>query len=190
MSVETRFGNGAIKRNSILKTVGIAVFAALFCVGCGDKDEDKYIITFMANGGTVTPERATTDADGRLMSFPTPERDGYTFVGWYSSTDYNFQITANRSFDGNTTLYARWTPTIYVINYGLNGGYTNYLNNLVTTYTIESATFTLAKPDKTGYIFLGWTGTNGELPQTSVTIAKGSTGDRDYHANWEPEPEP
>jgi len=58
----------------------------------------------------------------------------------------------------------------------------------VLTYTIETATFTLTRPVKSGYTFSGWTGTNGETPQTFVTIPKGSTGDRDYHANWEPEP--
>ena len=44
--------------------------------------------------------------------------------------------------------------------------------------------FTLRNPTKTGYTFIGWTGSNGTIPQTTVTIAQGSTGNREYTANW------
>jgi len=36
VGAETRFGNGAGKKNTIIKSVGIAVLTALFCIGCGD----------------------------------------------------------------------------------------------------------------------------------------------------------
>ena len=188
MSVETRFGNGAIKRNSILKTVGIAVFAALFCVGCGDKDEDTFTIIFDSNGGTVTPGSGTVSDGGTLISLPTPERDGYTFTGWYLfSTGSENQVKIDKRYYSDQTIYAHWAPITYAINYGLDGGSTG-ISTVVTSYTIETATFTLFRPNKSGYIFLGWTGTNGTTPQAIVTIVKGSTGDRDYNANWEPEP--
>ena len=46
-------------------------------------------------------------------------------------------------------------------------------------------TFTLNNPTKEGYTFIGWTGSNGEIPQITVIIEKGSTGDLSYTANWE-----
>jgi uncharacterized repeat protein (TIGR02543 family) len=42
----------------------------------------------------------------------------------------------------------------------------------------------LNNPTKTGYTFAGWTGTNGTTPQTAVSVSLGSTGDRNYVANW------
>ena len=53
-----------------------------------------------------------------------------------------------------------------------------------TVYNIESKTITLLAPEKEGDIFIGWTGSNGDEPQLTVTIPKGSTGERYYIANY------
>ena len=53
-----------------------------------------------------------------------------------------------------------------------------------TTYNVETATFSLTNPTRTGYTFAGWTGSNGNTASTSVSIAKGSTGNKSYTANW------
>ena len=39
-------------------------------------------------------------------------------------------------------------------------------------------------PTRDGYTFMGWTGTGLDIPQKSVAIAIGSTGNRSYVANW------
>ncbi|MBQ2594707.1 MAG: SUMF1/EgtB/PvdO family nonheme iron enzyme, partial [Candidatus Riflebacteria bacterium] len=70
----------------------------------------------------------------------------------------------------------------YNIDYMLYGGLTDPENP--KTYTNASETFTLTNPTKPGYTFIGWTGSNGDVPQTTVTIAQGSTGDKAYTANW------
>ena len=54
------------------------------------------------------------------------------------------------------------------------------------SYTYETATFTLKKPIRAGYTFAGWTGSNGNTPQTTVTIPAGSHGDKTFTANWTP----
>lgn len=53
-----------------------------------------------------------------------------------------------------------------------------------TSYNITTNTFSLSNPTKTGYTFAGWTGSNGNTKQTSVSITKGSTGNKSYTANW------
>ena len=70
----------------------------------------------------------------------------------------------------------------YSIAYNLDGGVFEEVQP--TTYTNVTDTFTLGIPSKENYIFLGWTGTNGTIPQTDVTINKGSMGDQSYTANW------
>ncbi len=69
----------------------------------------------------------------------------------------------------------------YSITYDLNGG--SAVGN-PTSYTEETATFSLNIPTKTGYTFTGWTGSNGSTPQISVSIQKGTTGNLSYTANW------
>ena len=53
------------------------------------------------------------------------------------------------------------------------------------TYTIETPTFTLTNPTKTGHTFKGWK-LNGEGDaMMEVTIAQGSTGHLAYTATWQ-----
>lgn len=62
---------------------------------------------------------------------------------------------------GNKSYTANWTPINYTITYNLDGGTANNK----TSYNIETATFTLSNPTKNGYVFVGWTGSNGTTPQ-------------------------
>ena len=66
-----------------------------------------YTVTFEANGGSVTPTTATTAADGKLTSLPTPTRSGYTFNGWY--TEDGAKVDTAYVFGTDTTIYAQWT---------------------------------------------------------------------------------
>lgn len=83
---------------------------------------------------------------------------------------------------GNRTYTATWTPVNYTISYDLNGGAVTVSNP--TSYNIETPTFTLNNPVRLGYVFVGWTGSNGTTPQKAVSVYKGSTGNKSYKANW------
>ncbi len=111
---------------------------------------------------TATSAGDTTDVT-LCISFPADIEPGtYTVTGAYAQQVINYTITYDLA-DG--TL-----PT----------GSTN-----PTTYNVETNTFTLINPERTNYTFTGWTGSNGTTPQTTVTIAKGTTGNLSYTANWE-----
>lgn len=70
--------------------------------------------------------------------------------------------------------------TKYNITYNLDGGTASN----PTYYYSDMMTITLNQPTKTGYAFTGWTGSNGNTPQLTVTIPTGSTGDKSYTAHW------
>lgn len=76
-------------------------------------------------------------------------------------------------------MNAQWKKVTYTISYTLNGG---SISGQKTIYDVETATFTLPQPTKKGYTFVGWTGSNGTTPQKTVSIAKGSTGNKTYTA--------
>lgn len=67
----------------------------------------------------------------------------------------------------------------YTISYNLNGGTATN----PASYTM-SDTITLTNPTKPGYSFTGWTGTGLSAASMNVTIPAGSTGNREYTANW------
>ena len=70
---------------------------------------------------------------------------------------------------------------LYPITYDLDGG---SIVGQKDSYTVDTETFTLPIPTKEGYTFLGWTGSNGSVPQTSAAIDKGSIGSKSFKANW------
>ena len=145
----------------------------------------NYTIKYDLDGGTVTKNPATYNIETATFTLNNPTKTGYTFTGWTGSNGATAQstVTINKGSTGDKSYKANWIPTNYSIAYELNGG-TDPGNP--ATYNIESETITLSNPTRTGYIFSGWTGSNGTTPQTSVTITKGTTGDKSYTANWTP----
>jgi len=123
---------GNTRNKAIFKVSIIAVFAALFYVGCGDKSTDEgepvyYTITLDADGGTVTPESVTArqchDCNWAAVSLPTPTRDGYAFRGWYTEKSGNGgEVTDMILLPRDTTLYAHWTFAHYTITFDAHGG--------------------------------------------------------------------
>ena len=148
-----------------------------------------YTVTFDQQGGNGGTTSATATFDANMPAATMPTRTGYTFQGYYDATSggtlyYNADGTSARTWNKTAaaTLYARWTINTYTIVYDLAGGEVATANP--TEYTVETATFTLNNPSKDHSDFLGWTGSNGDSPQLEVSIAKGSTGDKNYVANW------
>ena len=145
----------------------------------------KYI-TFNANGGTGSMSKDTIENSG-ILPANTFTREHYTFAGWATSANGavayadGAAITATLSSKGPVTLYAVWNQVDYNLSYELNGGTASN----PTTYTVETPTFTLNNPTRDDYTFVGWTGSNGEELQTTVTITVGSFGDKSYTAHWE-----
>lgn len=145
-------------------------------------DRKKYTLTQNINSDTETTKTSTIYYEG-TQNIPTPTKTGYKFDGW--------KVSGNGSkMDGNTftmgdadaTITAKYTPIDYTISYDLQGG---SISNQPTSYNINTDTFSIPQPTKKGYTFIGWTGSNGNTPQTSVTIKKGSTGNKSYKANWQ-----
>ena len=94
-------------------------------------------------------------------------------------TNYTYARLAQNNVKGYFTPYHN--SNAYTITYVLDGG----THENPTTYYEDTRTFTLENPRKIGYTFIGWTGSNGEIPELTVTIPTGSTGDRTYIANYE-----
>ena len=142
----------------------------------------EYTITLDLNGGSGQEKviYTITDEDFEL---PTPTRNGYEFVGWTGEriTTPQTSVKIPRGSTGNKAYTANWQVIKYTIITLLEGG--NAGSSGAYVYTVEE-TFTLPTPTRTGYTFWGWTGEGITKPQPSVTIPRGSTGDKTYIENW------
>ena len=144
-----------------------------------------YTVTLNAGDGTINSGNVTSYTYGVGATLPTDvTRTGYTFKGWYDNENLTgSSVTAIGGTEmGNKEYWAKWEINQYTITYDLAGG---TVEGNPDTYTVEMDTFTLKNPTRPGYTFTGWSGTglDGENNMT-VTIPKGSTGERRYTAHW------
>ena len=116
-----------------------------------------------------------------MGSLPASSRLGYALNGWWDDESGD-EITSGTEVKGNATYYAHWNSVKYQITYELRGG---IVSGNPSKYAIDTPTFTLNNPTYQGRTFIGWTGSNGNTPQLSVSIPKGSTGNKSYAANWD-----
>ncbi len=146
---------------------------------------NNYTISYDLAGGSVASVNPTSyTIETTTFTLTNPTREGYTFAGWTGTglASATTTVTIAEGSTGGRNYTATWTPVDYTITYELAGGSVASANP--TSYTIETATFTLTNPTREGYTFAGWTGTDLDAATTSVSIAQGSTGNRSYNATW------
>jgi len=114
---------------------------------------DEHTLTLKPNGGTVTKEEINVTYDEFYLGLPTPEKEGYTFVGWFIG-DIQIKNGDKVTITGNATATANWTANTYTIKYELNSGTAG--TNAPTTGTYD-ANVTISNPTRAGYTFAGWT---------------------------------
>ena len=67
--------------------------------------DKKYTVTFDSQGGSHVSSQ--TVKEGTTISLPTPTRDGYKFLGWYTEATGGSKVTS-LTVTKNVTLYAHW----------------------------------------------------------------------------------
>jgi len=146
---------------------------------------NQYTITYDLDGGTAegNPDTYTVETDAFTLKNPT--RPGYTFTGWSGTGltgEDNLTVTIPKGSTGNRSYTAHWSLNTYSITYDLDGGTASGNPDF---YTVESSTITLNPPTRTGYTFIGWSGTDlSGSDNLTVTIPTGSIGNRSYTAHW------
>ena len=65
-------------------------------------------VSFDGNGGSVDTPRVTRTAGAAIGSMPTPEAEGYEFVGWFTAKAGGTQVSASTKVTANVTYYAHW----------------------------------------------------------------------------------
>ena len=141
----------------------------------------QYNTTKTINGTTCyyyTNSSLTTCLSGGY-NINKPSKTGYSFKGYYTSTNGSGTNYVNSSGTfinnayktiGDKTLYALWTPNTYTITYNANGGSGAPSSQSYTYDPNGNIYLSSDKPSKTGYTFMGWS------ENSSATSASFSPG--------------
>ena len=144
----------------------------------------NYAIEYDLDGGTLEKENPNTYTIESNIILNNPLKDGYKFIGWESeNSEISKNVIIPKGSIGNKKYKAHWGIESYTIEYNLDGG--TLAQDIPESYTMFDDTILLGSPEKVGYTFIGWTGSNGNTPEMNVTINKGSTGNKSYKANYE-----
>lgn len=157
----------------------------------GDDEDDKRVLTFDTNGGTMeTTTVVKSKGETVDLSEYTPSKSGYKFKGWYSDSSLSKSVT-KVTLRENTTVYAKWekestggggggggTVTAYKLTFDTNGGTEIKAISKTKNSTVDLSQYTTEKED---CVFEGWY-TDEELTQkvTSIKI----TADTTVYAKW------
>ena len=150
-----------------------------------DTSDGKVTVTYVSNGGSGVASVRT--ALGELLEEPeAPMRTGYVLEGWYKesslTTRWNFDVD---KVTQKMTLYAKWTPAEYKIQYMF--GDTEITGLEPESYTYGKKVSVLPTPVIEGYHFDGWY-SDKYFSKEVTSILPGETGTKILYAMCETDP--
>jgi uncharacterized repeat protein (TIGR02543 family) len=144
-------------------------------------------VYYYPNGGSAVSSEARRTTSGEIFLPTAVTRAGYSFQGWYDSTNV---LTRTKLGDAsarftptqNTNVYAGWSANDLSVTYNSNGG-SSVSGSTTTTDTTVSAAPT--PPTRTGYSFAGWFAASN-LSGTAITFpyTHGQTANFTLYAKW------
>ena len=147
---------------------------------------NPYIMTFDANGGSVSTSSKEGTVDAKIGDLPTPTRNYYTFKGWFTAKSGGTQITKDyvQKTDSAITVYAQWTAGTYTITLNVNGG------SCSTTSLKGTVDVSIDLPDPTRdyYDFKGWYTAASGGTKVADPYKQSTTDNKTFYAQWNPQP--
>lgn len=143
------------------------------------------LVTFDPNGGYLQPSDRTryVPVGSALGTLPTPNRTGYTFLGWFTAASGGTQVTAGTVISpaSDVTYYAHWSKDKVFAMLDAVGG---SCSPAILEVPIGGTYAALPTPTRPNYSFDGWfTAASGGTQVTTATIVT-STVDHTLYAHW------
>ena len=136
------------------------------------------LVTFNSNGGSTVAD-INADINTAIAAPADPTRTGYAFAGWYKDAGLTMPWDfMNDTVVADTTLYAKWTPTVtFTVNF-------YSLGSKFSTVTSEyNALLTEPAPYWPGHVVEGWYKEPGFLNKWN--FATGTvTANMNLYAKW------
>ena len=169
---------GGNKVDSVTMTKDVTVYAQWTKNDEPEPVDEYYTLTFDANGGEVSEGSRTEKKGTRIEAsqFPTPTRDGYRFVAWYTDPTDGVKVSAVNMLS-NLTLYAHWKK-VYTVTFDYQDG-SRKESYMADEGAVLQSYF--ADASREGYTFLGWF--DAPTGGTKVTSYK-VVGDKTFYVQW------
>ncbi|MCQ2324796.1 MAG: InlB B-repeat-containing protein [Paludibacteraceae bacterium] len=171
-----------------------------------------YTLTLDGNGGTPETQDVTVTYGKTCPSYTIPEKEGYSYKGYYNATTGTVQVilttqnfgknksgwTNNNSAwikDDNATVYAQWKANTYKVQFEKNGA-TSGTDHQQQSFTYDADEVALTSIEslgygKTGYHFKGWaTTSDGNVVYADQQQVKNLTAKAEtikVYAIWAPD---
>ena len=149
-----------------------------------------YLITYVNVEGAQNPNPDVADKD-KALTLKDASKTGYTFGGWYREASFQTRVTSiPAGNEEDVTLYAKWTPIRYTVNFDANGG-DGSPSQASVSYD-EALTLPGGSFSRTGYVLTGWntaqdgTGTAYESSQEVVNLLSVQGASETLYAQWRP----
>lgn len=153
-------------------------FATLcFSAACAEK---KASYTFMSDGVTYDTQKI---AEGTEYTLPIPEKEGYKFLGWYQSENFEGEaITSIIAEKDGGVYYAKWEKLCAITlvdaeSLGTNKLYLKEGENI-------SQFMQAYVPEKTGLMFGAWFVNGAELSRSEKITSDGITLEARYKVQY------
>ena len=169
--------------------------------GSPSSSKKAVVVTLIPNGGTCDVDSVEVRTGGKYGTLPTPVREGYEFLGWYTKSEDGKKVTASTKVGAtkNHLLFAHWKKLdkevkTYTVTFNINSpeGEEATLSGSSKITVSEGGSYTgVPSAECTGYSFLGWftaaeAGSGTEVREgTKVNIK----ADQTLYAHWEKDPE-
>ncbi len=138
-------------------------------------------VKFM-DGNTVMYTNTDQIKGAPVTLLENPSKPGYSFLGWYSDSNFRHKVDASTVVTEDMNIYAKWEANTYNINYVVGEGAD--IGDNVESYTIEDE-IELSEAYKKNYKFVGWYDNSSFNGETISTIKKGTYGDLTLYAKFE-----
>ncbi len=140
-------------------------------------------ITYNTNGGSaIAPQ---TYPVGSVISKPAdPQKDGFTFGGWFSDAQLQQAFTFTTMPDQDLTLYAKWSGQQYTVTFDVNEGNPWSEGEGSKTVASGEAYGALPVPVRAGWGFSGWYTERVAGDKVSAETIVVLTTDQTLYAHW------
>ncbi|MBN1758057.1 MAG: InlB B-repeat-containing protein [Chitinispirillaceae bacterium] len=151
----------------------------------------SFTVKFDMHGGDAIDSQ-TVLRDGNAQEPPTPQRTGYKFKGWYTSSTFASEFDFATPITANRTIHAYWVA-VYTVTYHSNtadGGTVPTDSKEYESGEQVTVAGNTGNLNKDGFDFAGWTinsGGTGTVYNNPNTIQMGSAA-INFYAKWEMNP--
>ena len=133
-------------------------------------EPNEYTISLYSDYGNLSPSKVSVKYDSKV-ALPVLHAAGRVFYGWYTARIGGSEIAgadgvmnAAWTYTANKSLYARWSTTIYTIEYRFINRYGKIINSIAGDYTndnqgqfiVDELNITLKDAVFDEYVFIGW----------------------------------